>query len=191
MSAEAKNYMLVKVGKSWDLSQLAEFENELLLAFPSRNVLWAGSGAPQPLADYAESEGIANVSSDFRSGDLLQPEVIYVALGWLGGAVAAQIVEQAVTATMEAVKRWWEKARDRRRRSRSTPAESPPPPATGQGTGSVTVLILGIDGKELGRGRFDLDQDGVPSEAGSLRTADGMSPSGSDERLPPPESAET
>ena len=46
--------------------------------------------------------------------------------------------------------------------------ESLTSPASGQGTGSVTVIILGVDGKELGRGRFFPDQDAASSEADSL-----------------------
>jgi hypothetical protein len=80
MSTESLNYVLVKVSERGDLRQLAELESELLKAFPSRDVLWTGGGVPQSLAEYAESEGIANVSSDFRSADWLQPEIIYVAL---------------------------------------------------------------------------------------------------------------
>ena len=36
------------------------------------------------------------MSSHSRSADWLQPEVIYVALGWLGGAVATQLCGRQV-----------------------------------------------------------------------------------------------
>jgi hypothetical protein len=175
MSIETRNYVIVKVGNRWDLGQLADLESQLLTAFPSQNVFWASNGVMQSLADYAESEGL--VSSHSRSADWLQPEVIYVALGWLGGAVATQIVEQAVTATMEAVKGWWRRRREERNRDRA---------------GTVTVVVLSMDGKELGRASLDLDQDDATVQDDSPRTADSTLPSGSDDERPwNPRSAET
>ena len=40
--------------------------------------------------------------------------------------------------------------------------------SVGTGTGSVAVIVLGVDGKELGRGRFFPNRDAASSKADPL-----------------------
>lgn len=135
---EAKDGLLVKISNRWSLEQLSALETQLLEAVPGHRVLWAGAKGPQRLAEYLVPDGSQRPQEDFRSPDWLQQEVIYVALGWLGGTVASHVVDHAVAATVEAVKRWLGK-------------EDPPR--------SVIVIILGAHGKELRRQRLASGDD--------------------------------
>jgi hypothetical protein len=47
----------------------------------------------------------------YRWPEQAQIEYIYLVLGWLGGTLSKQVVEQAVNAAADAVRKWWQSRR--------------------------------------------------------------------------------